>query len=148
MKRYLMSILLLVGCQSKDILKLGEKLPVEASRVGTTVIQYSVNDHKIAQSIIFGGINYNILQDSSRILTYISTSDKNFVSPENLKIGEKYKDAKAQVISQRFIAGYGFELQTSSGWYAAITNKNLIETHKMDDTAAIFVFYKPSISNQ
>jgi hypothetical protein len=92
------------------------------------------------------GIEYDIALDEKNLIHYIDTIDPDFVTPEGLKMGDKYKVVKKRTDSIVWReAGYAYYIEFPSGWRAGfVQGRTLTEGEVLSDEAEIKWFYKRS----
>lgn len=94
--------------------------------------------------VLLRGVHYTLGVDRDQTVMYVSTEDQDFVSPEGVRIGQRYEDVR-QVAASDLIRerGWAFYMALPSGWNAAFVQGNtMTEGELSDDTPVCFLFVR------
>jgi hypothetical protein len=93
--------------------------------------------------LIIDSIRYTVTVNGSSRINFISTSDSNFVCPENLKVNQSLREVLAtyngEIIKER---GWAYYIKLPSGWHVAFTKGNNMTNEVLDNNDKIKWFFK------
>lgn len=101
-------------------LDLGDEIPAEVieNQKATYSMTNASNMAKV-YSIENERISFNIQVDDSYIVTYISTNDPDFRTPEGVYLGMTYEQVMGKTSAElKAMRGWGYYLKLPSGWKA------------------------------
>lgn len=77
-----------------------------------------------AHQLFDKGVEYQVVIDKDSLITFVSTIDKKFISPEKLRVGMKYADIPVSsiVYKDSLSTGWFKKIKLKSDWYALFDN--------------------------
>ena len=94
----------------------------------------------------FNNINFFFATIESNTISFISTTDSNFVTPEGFKVGDCYNKIipylKSDIIYE---PGWGYYSKLTSGWYANYNVDEACASHnilKLKSDSTVFQYFK------
>jgi len=154
MKNLIIVLLLFVlGCsnsndnnssQNQDTIVL-ENLPEIGNKLHDSIIQTSNSRAKLVTSgqfwpsttVKINGNIFDIAWNNDGIVKYISTNDKNFITPENIRVNMTLNQiSDIKLIDIQEMTGWGYYYELNSGWSVGLctvtnngcTGRELLET--------------------
>ena len=103
--------------------KIGDPLPC----VTVDSIQWLISASQFAKGCYetYNNIEFFFASIDGKIISFISSSDSNFVTPEGFKVGNSFSEINSKVETSIFNErGWGYYSKLPSGWFA---NYNLDE---------------------
>lgn len=143
---YPLLILILGGCNHNNhiVLDLGRKVPknILDSAYRTNILT-SKSQITSALEYTSNKITYEFVIDSSNMITFLSTWDKNFLSEEGYKIGSRYENfSKPDKINGRMVSGWGYEVKLRNKWHAVFCDSLVLNDSRIENTSQVGFFYK------
>ena len=87
-------------------------------------------------------IEFDLGINNQGIVQYIGTNDENFITQENLKIGDSYSKIKSINSSEPlYEPGFAFFVKLNSGWKASLKVENFDEEFDKSDLNREIVFF-------
>ncbi|MBE0551397.1 MAG: hypothetical protein IH619_03345 [Ignavibacterium sp.] len=96
-----------------------------------------------AYVVICNNIKYSIAVNDSNKIIYISTSDSNFVTLDNIRIGSTQKDFSSFDSSLVYKEnGWAYFVKLQSGWNAAFTEGESMTNEPLTRDSKVSFFFK------
>lgn len=134
------------GCyySKQKELDIGKKLPSDVKYIDTSLhlVLVKPNEFKPGKFIAYRGVKYNVYLDSQNVVRFISTSDKEFKTPEGNRIGETYNKLRSKTSDEFYVPGFSYEVVLPSSWHAVFLDENILRIGKVSDTSQIKTFFK------
>ncbi len=87
-------------------------------------------------------IQYSVSVDSMNRITYIETSDLNFISPEGFRVGMNYENINNSKLVFRNFWRNRHYIPLDSGWNISFSGDHLIDETKISGKSPIVFFFK------
>jgi hypothetical protein len=124
------------------VLQIGQNLPSNAIQENNLSLSSSSQFDK-AYKVHINGIEYKIAVNQNNKVNFISTSDPNFETEENFKIGTTYSEVKKSIASDVIKeTGYSFKIKLASGWFACFTQGQTMTEDNLQNSSKIKWFQK------
>jgi hypothetical protein len=120
---------------------LGNKIDV--TNLAEVYIVVSPSEIRKCYDITIDGINYSVSVNELSLIDYIITSDSNFSTTENLKIGDTYN--KVQKLTQNKVVvldGWGYYIELPSSWKAVFTQGDEMTEGELKNNSKVLLFFK------
>ena len=88
------------------------------------------------------GIIFSIAFDTERFVRYICTTDRNFITPEGIRIGSTVAEVKRMIDTEIIPEqGWGYHVQLKSGWRVAFgQGDSMTEGELKNETRVRWIF--------
>jgi len=122
---------------------LGRKIPQTfAANPGLYLTMTAGGNFSEAFDFMVNRVSYTLAVDGAGAVTYISTADKGFTSPEGATVGDTYQTVKklgtSALVCER---GWAFYLPLPSGWNAAFVQGYTMTEGDLSDGAKVKWFF-------
>ena len=136
-------LLIATSCLSSNV-NLSSPLPKNAVKLKHGLLTSSSSINSEAYTVYENGIKYVISVDKNKEINYISTMDKNFMSPEGIRVGNSLQQvlnvADSKNINKEF--GWAFFVKLPSGWSVAFTQGKTVTEGKLKNIAEVKWLFK------
>lgn len=129
--------------QSSKLYNIGDKVDWENNTTKEFLTLISPSQLSPTKKYSFDGVIYYISIDDSFKVVGITTADSNFITNENIKVGDFFKDVKMKTnYSVSKISGYCYQIKLKSGWSACFSDYNFGTSKALNDTTRVRWFVK------